>query len=680
MTLPAPRPLLRAGGTASHRAGIRRWILAPVSAGLVLVLLLGAVGAGLRVPGLTFLAGLPGLGLLDYRTLSSDAFLPLRAGYVDQLLGTNLGGGSGTGREPSAAASTGTPARDALASRDPASAPGRQPAAPDPLLEHAFTNDDFSRAVSVRRLPFMARTDTSTARREPDEPAGCSGTGGTGGTAWYRFTATDARPLVADTFGSDHALSLAVFDGADLPRLQMRGCDTSPTGDAEVGFVPRAGTTYHFQLTSLVDGGSAVFRLRGLGTLEQVSQGAREFSENNQSRYSAVSADGGVVAYAEFFQLWLLDRRTGERELISRLPDGRAAGGDYPSLSADGRYVSFNSNEPLVSDDTNGVDDLYVHDRRNGTTVRASVSSQEEQGWNGDGEQDGMFGALSADGRYVAFSTPLNGLVEQDDNHESDVFVRDLQTGVTTLESVDESGNPGNAGSGFPSVSRDGRYVTFSSEATNLVEADYSAPATGSLGGRTNVFRRDRSRQVVELVSMAGGRADNLAFRSAASSDGRVIAWTSTSSVLVPEDTNGISDVFVRDMRSEAVERVSVSSRGEQQVDSGVTPSTDQYQLAAGGRYVTISGDGRFIAFDSRAGNLVPQDGNSATDVFLHDRLIASTIRVSVTTFGEEGDGDSFRPRISHDGQVVAFESSAGRFTRSEPLKVDVFVHDRNGT
>ncbi|MBW3611115.1 MAG: hypothetical protein KY438_06250, partial [Actinobacteria bacterium] len=87
-----------------------------------------------------------------------------------------------------------------------------------------------------------------------------------------------------------------------------------------------------------------------------------------------------------------------------------------------------------------------------------------------------------------------------------------------------------------------------------------------------------------------------------------------------------------------------------------------------------------YVVFDSRAGNLVPADTNGATDVFVHDRSVASTIRVSVTTSGEEGDGDSSCPRISRDGQVVAFESLAGRFTGSAPDNPGVFVHDRNGT
>lgn len=649
--------------------GAHRWVVAPVSAGLVLVLLLAAIGAGLRVPGVTYLADLPGFGALDYRTLSAPSFQPLRSDYVNRLLGTDL-----AGRDRTAAPAAGTAGAAAL----PAAAP--EPGAPtvpqdvEPtgrrgVAQHAFTNDDFSQAMSVRRLPFAARTRTTEATREDGEPTSCASTGG---TAWYRYTAKDDRPLVADSFGSDHAVSIGVFRGSDLSTLQMKACSTSPAGDAEVSLTPQGGVTYHFQVTGVVRGGTTIFRLRGLGTMTQVSQGARDVLKNNYARQAALSRDGRFVALEEWGGIWVFDRRTGRRDLITR---GYAY---YPSLSADGRYVSFGSPEPLVEDDTNGVGDLFVHDRATGSTIRASVSSSGEQGTNSPDNPNGTWGHLSPDGRYVTFGTPLKGLVDEDVNEISDVYVRDLRTGITTLESVDEDGTPAAGESGWPMISDDGRYVVFDSAARNIVPADYSAPTP--VVARNNIFRRDRTTGVIELVSAVGDKADNNANRSAMSSNARIVTWTSPSSHLVADDTNGISDVFVRDMATSTVERVSVSTRGEQQVDSGVTTGTDKYQLAAGGRYVAISGDGRYVAFDSRAANLVAQDENRATDVFLHDRAAGSTIRVSVTTHGEEGDGDSYRPRMSLDGQVVAFESVAPRFTRSEPLKSDVFVHDRNGT
>lgn len=659
----------RQSGGWSH---VRRWSAAPISAGLVLLLLLGSIAAGLRIPGLTVLAGLPGLGLLDYRTLSGEAFLPLRADYVDALLGTDL---ASAGR-PAAPGGAGAaaPATAPLSRLAPATAgvaPVGAPAAAPAVLEHAFTNDDFDEAMTVRRLPFSARTDTTHATRERDEPASCARTGG---TAWYRYTAKDDRPLVADSFGSDHPVSIGVFEGSDLSRLRMQSCSTSPTGDAEVSFTPKAGATYHFQVTGVVHGGVTVFRLRGLGTLTKVSdaRGPMDFG-------GALSRDGRFVVFEELGLVVMVDRRTGGRQLISRRSDGSGARGYNPSVSGDGRYVSYSTTTAIVPEDTNGVDDFYVHDRVTGRTVRASVSSEGAQGRQFPGFPVQLtFGSLSLDGRYAAFSTALRGLVEEETYGANHVFVRDLRTGTTTLESRNDEGDLANGDSLFPVVSQDGRHVSFSSYSTNLARADYSA--VSSQGVAVNVFRRDRVRNVTEIVSVTAGKADNQAVRHAASSFGTVLTWTSPSSHMVPGDSNGISDVFVRDMRTSMVQRVSVSSRGEQQVDSGVTPQTDKFQAGAGGRYGAISGDGRYIAFESRAGNLVARDQNGVADVFLHDRLTASTIRVSVSTLGEEGDGDSFRPRLSHDGHVVVFESWAIRFGSSGPAKPDVFVHDRNGT
>lgn len=653
-----------------NRTGLRHWWIMPLSAGLVLVLLLGAIGAGLRVPGLTYLSGLPGLGLLDYRTLSAEAFLPLRADYVDELLGTNIAAQEVPPRAPLERAAAGPGGATSLAP-DVAGAPDLEPATAPGVLEHEFTNDDFRRAVTVRRLPFTARTSTTRATREPGEPNQCSRTGG---TAWYRYTATGDRPLVADSFGSDHPVSIGVFEGSALSRLQMQSCSTSPTGDAEVSFTPKPGTTYHFQVTGVVNGGATVFRLRGLGTLTKVSEGRAPLDFG-----PALSRNGRFVVFQEFGRIMMVDRSTGSRQLISRRSDGSEVRGYSPSVSGDGRYVSYSTTEPVVPADTNDVDDLYVHDRVTGRTVRASVSSDGEQGSQFPGFPVKLtFGSLSLDGRYVAFATSLRGLVEEETYGANHVFVRDLRLGLTTLESRNDEGALGNADSLFPMISQDGRHVSFTSAATNLARADYSA--FRSQGARLNVFRRDRVKQVTQIVSVAADKADNQAFRHAASADGTVVAWTSPSSHMVSDDSNAISDVFLRDMRTSVVQRVSVSSRGEQQVDSGVTTQTDKFQLGAGGRYVAMSGDDRYVAFDSRAGNLVARDQNGVTDVFLHDRITGSTIRVSVTTLGEEGDGDSFRPCMSHDGQVVAFDSWATRFGSSGPARPDVFVHDRNGT
>ncbi len=227
---------------------------------------------------------------------------------------------------------------------------------------------------------------------------------------------------------------------------------------------------------------------------------------------------------------------------MSVATDGTEADGvSYTSaISADGRFVAFYSGATnLVSGDTNGTTDVFVHDRQTGTTERVSVAT-------GGGQADnGSFGppAISADGRFVAFYSNATNLVGGDTNSKYDIFVHDRQTGTTERVSVATGGGQATDSSQSPAISADGRFVTFYSNATNLV----------------------------------GG------------------------------DTNGAADVFVHDRQTGTTERVSVATGG------GQATGGDSYDPA-------ISADGRFVAFDSAATNLVSGDSNSSDDMFVHDR------------------------------------------------------------
>ncbi len=266
--------------------------------------------------------------------------------------------------------------------------------------------------------------------------------------------------------------------------------------------------------------------------------------------------------------------------------------------------------------------------------------------------------SISSDGRFVAFASDASNLVEADTNGTTDVFVRDRETGATSRVSVGSNGVEGNALSYEPSISDDGRFVAYSSDASNLVGSDAN--------GARDVFVHDRLAGTTTRVSLAGGgaEANGGSLGSAISGDGRYVAFFSVASNLVTGDTNGTFDVFVHDRQTGTTTRVSVSSAGDQGNSGSFSPS--------------ISGDGRFVAFDSLASNLVSGDTNARWDCFIHDRQAGTTWRVSVDSGGGQGDGASNEPSISGDGWYVAFTSVASNLVGADANgKGDVFVHDR---
>jgi Tol biopolymer transport system component len=374
------------------------------------------------------------------------------------------------------------------------------------------------------------------------------------------------------------------------------------------------------------------------------------------------------------------------------------------AISADGRYVAFESDaSDLVPGDTNQSTDVFVQDRRTGRTSRVSVASDGGQG-------SGGYPAISADGRYVAFVSYSPALVPGDSNGVADVFVRDRRAGTTSRVSV------GDAISFSPDISADGRYVTFLSDAANLVPGD-----TNDL---TDVFVQDRRTGTTRriTVSATGAQADNISSSAAISADGRRVTFASAASNLVPDDTNGVEDVFVRDLGAAAPTRISVSSTGVQADAWAAAPA-----ISAGGRYVTfsstatnltpghrdqawdvfvrdlrtgtttwvststlgaegdstvgsissvISADGRYVAFMSSAGNLVAGDTNNVEDAFVRDMRAGVTRRVSVSRDGVQGNADSRLPQISADGRYVTFFSYASNLVADDTNgEADVFVH-----
>jgi Tol biopolymer transport system component len=336
------------------------------------------------------------------------------------------------------------------------------------------------------------------------------------------------------------------------------------------------------------------------------------------------------------------------------------------AISAHGRYVLFSSDaDNLVANDTNEQTDAFVRDRVTGRTTRVSVSSTGAQARRSSDPFGGSkAGGITADGRYVVFRSDASNLVAGDTNRAEDIFVHDRKTGRTSRVSVTSGGRQANGASGFPVISADGHYVAFVSSASNLVAHDTN--------GAADVFVHNlvtgRTRRV--SVSSRGRQANAECDEPSISRHGRYVAFASPASNLVANDTNGLSDVFVRDRRTGRIHRVSITSRGAQ---------SDGSSTGTGSNAPAISADGRFVAFHSDASNLVPRDTNRAFDIFVHDRTTGATQRVSVGPNGRQANAESLGPpTISADGRYVAFASLASNLVAGDQNDTtDAVIRDR---
>lgn len=412
------------------------------------------------------------------------------------------------------------------------------------------------------------------------------------------------------------------------------------------------------------------------GTTERVSVSTAGTPGDNDSLLSAISADGRFVAFWSLASnlvpgdtngtgdVFVHDRVTGTTERVSVNSKGRQAiGGDAngvldfnagpPAISADGRYVAFASSAAnLVSGDKNNAVDVFLRDRVAGTTERVSIGNGRKPEANADSGRP----AISADGRFVTFSSFADNVIPGDTNFARDVFVRDRTAGTTDLVSRTSTGGLGDNESTTSAISADGRFVAFTSSANNMVPEDSDTAS--------DVFVRDRVAGTTEGISVVPGvEFGNTSDAPSISADGRYVAFESWEDDVVPGDTNFSFDIFVRDRTTGTVERVSVSSAGVQGNDWSLMPS--------------ISADGRYVAFQSFASNLVPGDTNGDYDVFVRDRVAGTTVRDSVTSAGDEGGVSlgSTNPSLSADGQVVAFESEAGLVPTDTGFPVDIYVH-----
>ncbi len=386
-----------------------------------------------------------------------------------------------------------------------------------------------------------------------------------------------------------------------------------------------------------------------------------------------------------------------------------------PTISGDGRSIAFETKATnLVQVDANGLQDVFCRDWR---IPQSELLSLDASGSGSDGVS--FASAISDDGRYVAFMSAATDLVPGDTNGQIDIFVRDRSTGTTQRVSISSTGAQANLSSASPAISADGRYVVFSSGASNLV--------AGDTNGVPDVFLRDRLTGVTQRISITsfGAQANDFSTSPAVSADGRYVVFTSAATNLGVGDTNGVDDVFIRDRGVGSTGRISLSTSGVQGNGRSSDPSisadgqsvvflseasnligwdtngkTDVYYRAWANNYnelvsvgttsalangnsssPVISADGRCVAFTSAATNLVSGDGNQKFDVFVRDRSLGTTERVSVSSTGEEADDHGETPAISSDGRFVAFASRASNLVPGDTSGVrDIFLHDRDAT
>lgn len=392
-----------------------------------------------------------------------------------------------------------------------------------------------------------------------------------------------------------------------------------------------------------------------------VSQDYGGRAANGYSLQPSISANGRFVGFSSQATditesggpgVFVRDTVAGATVRVTVAAGGGAADDDSwdPSISGDGRYVAFLSYATnLVPGPPPPVPGhIFVRDLVDGSTRVVSVDS--EGGW-ADGHSERP--SVSGDGRYVAYDSEADDIVPGDDNGVSDVFVRDMVTGTTTRISVDRDGGDAEGPSWGPSISADGQTVAFSSHAPDLTAGD--GPGTAS------VYVRRGGATVLVSPAADGGWATGDSYGPSLSADASAVAFASWAADLVPGDANGAVDVFVHDLATGQVERVSVASDGAEGNHHSSEPS--------------ISGDGRHVAFSSQASNLVRWDRGGRTDVFVHDRARAATVRWSVDTDGGSPDGSSGAPAIAAGARRVAFSSTAkdlvGRHTNDG---ADIFV------
>lgn len=369
--------------------------------------------------------------------------------------------------------------------------------------------------------------------------------------------------------------------------------------------------------------------------------------------------------------------------------DNHGVQGSSPSVSADGRYIAFQSYESnLVENDTNRKQDIYRYDTYTKTFIRVSVKDDESEVYNGYSSNP----SISADGRYVAFLSDADDFSPEDTDILSDVYVRDIENGTTTLASVSTNGDKSDGYCLNPKISPDGSFVVFTCRSSaQILHSD-------DLNQVGDVFIRMLKEGKTELVSYRSGVvADGESWVSSISGNGRIIAFSSVATNLVDGDSNGASDAFIYDIQTGQIELVSRNSEGDPALGDSlagdlsydgnivgiysyatnlVVPNTNgvDMQLYAINRTnqeittisfddagalldgydlnFSISSSGQFAVFQNHPNNGVPQ-------IYLRDIQNEMTSIVDINEMGELASQSGFEPMISADGRYIVFVSDA---------------------
>lgn len=425
-------------------------------------------------------------------------------------------------------------------------------------------------------------------------------------------------------------------------------------------------------------------------TIIMASVAADGFGGDGYSEHPSISSDGRYVAFYSYASDLVagdgnstddifvrdLQNNTTERISVSEAGTDSNSNSYLTSISADGSCVAFiSAASNLVAGDSNGKWDVFVRDRQLGSTDRVSVPDFVYQGTLGSEANNESYASyftmfcpsISSGGQYVAFASLASNLVLGDTNNRADIFVHDRQSGETVRASVYGSGTDGNDWSMKPSISADGRYVAFISNASNLV--------AGDTNNNPDVFVRDLLLGETVRVSVAGDGTQGNYFSGAIfypsdhegnvsiSADGRYVVFDSLADNLAPGDTNGTTDIFVRDRDTDgdgiydepgavSTNMVSVSSSGNQADSYSEKPS--------------ISPSGRYVVFMSHATNLAAGATTSIDRIYIRDLQLNTTERASAYT--------GRWPSVANDGRVAFYSGSTNLLPEDTNVYDDVFV------
>lgn len=508
-----------------------------------------------------------------------------------------------------------------------------------------------------------------------------AGTHPQGSTLSYSLATSPTNGLLTGTppdvtyipnlhFNGDDAFEFTVSDASTTSAPATVSIEVTPVNDVPIAFNTTAqavqgqavninllgedvdGDVLSFAISSAPANGS----LSGEGsTRTYVSSGG--FIGIDQFQFTV--NDGAATSAAGTVTIDVTDSfvKTGafgdtQRVSVSSAEAQANGGSSNAFIAGDGRYVSFASQATnLVAGDTNAQADTFIRDLQATTTSRTSLGAG---GVVADAATDGA--SSSSNGRYVVFSTVASNLVAGDNNGVADVFLRDRSTGTTTRISVSSTGTDPDGSSDQPFISADGAFVAFRSEATNLV--------SGDTNGMADIFVREISTGVITRVNVrtsglqaAGGASETPAL----SADGRYVVFSTNATNLVAGDVNGVADVYLRDRQVPSTTRISIGLANAWANGESRAPS--------------ISGDGRYVAFSSVADNLAAGDSNTLSDVYLRDRQTNTTQRISRGLGGTDTDGASFDARVGASGRWITFTSEATNLVSDDTNTVaDVFV------